>query len=636
MKLPLDNFQVLGASPASSIQNILMILERKLERCPYPGFSQETINKRAYLLQDFSKPLLDYEERQEFEKQYRYTDFRDDKKPSLRVPEGYEIAGLLLLLEARQFEECLCLANDFLQGVNSDLNGNTFDLADLYLLIGHATLEYGRELKSKRYYDYCAQILENGLTHLQDRHDLQEIRTCIQEELEEITPFRILDLVSRDMDEPRRVNGIQLLNEFVNKRGGLDNESDLFMEDREFKYFFRQIRYYLTVQEQIDLYQQWCISGSQSACFLLAIALVASGFARRKPERLVEALKVMSSLESDELKEMMAYVSLLLGRVEVVTSMTNGANQEGEQKSGDSFETLLGQLCAHCREWLERDVLEGYRDLEADPDLEAYFSDRDVTSFIEQRDGQPSLEKEPPKSLFGAIDLSGSFLNRNSSTKKSQSNDQDINVKKLPRDSEEYSSLRYPKNTLSASWIVGIVVSIVCLLLWIAFAKKNKIQSNPLPKKDGKTLISSKTSGQLLIRPSSVPGKKNPPNYSGKTLDKQALGAIISEWLRIKTVVLSGQEMPSTIKEVATIEAIERLNEERKEDQRKKEIQQISAQIVDLRIVERSKNKIVVDASLGYSDKRLDHRKTVLETTPRHVFNKRYILVNRDSRWLIQ
>jgi hypothetical protein len=42
------------------------------------------------------------------------------------------------------------------------------------------------------------------------------------------------------------------------------------------------------------------------------------------------------------------------------------------------------------RDWLGRDVLPGYRDLEADPDLEAYFADRDVQAYLDELDSSPA------------------------------------------------------------------------------------------------------------------------------------------------------------------------------------------------------------------------------------------------------
>ena len=43
---------------------------------------------------------------------------------------------------------------------------------------------------------------------------------------------------------------------------------------------------FLTVQEQVDLFSRWGDAGSAAADFLASMALTASGFAQRKPERI--------------------------------------------------------------------------------------------------------------------------------------------------------------------------------------------------------------------------------------------------------------------------------------------------------------------------------------------------------------
>ena len=98
-------------------------------------------------------------------------------------------------------------------------------------------------------------MLEKALDQAKGDPLLSKVEQEISTSLERITPFRILDLLSRDMDETIRDQGITLLQAFISKRGGLDDESNVIMEDSEFKSFFRQIRYFLTVQEQIDLFQ---------------------------------------------------------------------------------------------------------------------------------------------------------------------------------------------------------------------------------------------------------------------------------------------------------------------------------------------------------------------------------------------
>ena len=51
----------------------------------------------------------------------------------------------------------------------------------------------------------------------------------------------------------------------------------------------------------------------------------------------------------------------------------------------------LAAQCEYCRAWLERDVLPGYRDVDASgADLDAWFADRDVQGFVDRLDRKAS------------------------------------------------------------------------------------------------------------------------------------------------------------------------------------------------------------------------------------------------------
>jgi hypothetical protein len=114
----------------------------------------------------------------------------------------------------------------------------------------------------------------------------------------------------------------------------------------------------------------------------------------------------MKRLQSQELEELIEYISLLLGKVDIKKKETGMA---GDSVDGSNDkESALAELCNSCREWLIRDVLEGYRDVEATADLEAYFSDRDVTSFIEDQDKDTERKRNQHKNramVFGEIVL---------------------------------------------------------------------------------------------------------------------------------------------------------------------------------------------------------------------------------------
>jgi len=636
VKLPLDNFQVLGVSPGSSARNILMILERRLEKCDYHGFSEETIKLRSDLLKDISKPLLDAEKRKEFEMAYQNTDLKNEESRFLSIPISHEVAGLLLLLESRQFEDCLALANEYGKKSHRANASDPKNLADLPLLVGHATLEYGKELKSKRYYEYCARILEKGLNSVKNKTGLTNIERAIRQELQDIIPFRILDLLSRDTHEPIRELGIELLNDFVRNRGGLEGESNLKMQDIEFKSFFRQIRYFLTVQEQIDLYQDWYMGGSETAGFLLGISLVACGFARRKPERLVEALEIIKDLDSTELKEMISYILLLLGKVDNTVDSQLLTEEEIKTSSLDSPEKRLGRLCTNCREWLERDVLEGYRDLEADPDLEAYFNDRDVTSFIERQDNVTIPEKTINKILVKPIELSNRFLNRSSQQKRIALNDLGSNTKvestRIPKHSYKVERIQL----IQRKWVFGSLGLIMVCILWLNLGNRNGSRQTPVQSKENQRIYSTNLANSTDVgNQSQHIQAKNAKSGIQTNPEEPYLSSILSKWLEIKTKVLAGSEIPKSIQLVATTEAIERLKAERKEDKLREETQKISAQLIDLKIIRRQPGRIEVTATLSYSDERLNQSSEVIERTPKHVFKKRYILVNRSSVWQV-
>ena len=613
-----------------------MILERRLAKSDYPGFSDETINLRNELLKDISRPLLDTDKRREFEVIYQNTDSKNGSTLFLNASNGYEVAGLLLLLESRQFEDCLTLAYDLNRKDNSMTGPHQNSYADLSLLIGYATLAHARELKSKRYYEFCARVLQNGLSYIKEKSTLTRIEKEINQELEDIIPFRILDLLSRDTGESVRDLGIELLNDFVIKRGGLDEESSLYMKDEEFKSFFRQIKYFLTVQEQIDLYQGWYKAGSKSAGFLLGISLVAYGFARRKPERLVDALEVMKNLDSTELREIIAYISLLLGKIDIIEDLPTLSGKDFGISPSESSESILGQLCSDCREWLKQDVLDGYRDLEGDPDLEAYFSDRDVTSFIENQDNLVPPQKSLNKISFGPIEFSHKFLSKSSQPKRSGWDDSCVKAEVKTDRTPRHSKNQIQKQVIQKALIIGCTTLVISLLLWLGLGKRNNNRQELLHNNQNQKVSSPELSEKIKVQNQVISHQnKKKIDRINTYPDKAYLLSVLAKWLEIKTLVLSGSKIPENISLVGTNEAIERLRSERKDDKFKEETQRISAQLIDLKIINRQNDTIEVEATLSYSDERLSKKNTIIEKTPKHVFKKRYILVNRGSKWQV-
>ena len=389
MDLPIDHFRLLGVSPAADAQTVLRTLQLRLDRPPAQAYTAETLQARADLLRSSAEMLSDGNRRPAYEA--ALTALGTAGEPmmaALELPSSKEVAGLLLLLEAGQPLECFTLARRNLQPPQAPALGSGRE-ADLTQLAGQACLAAARDLEDRRHYQSAAQTLEDGLLLLQRMGQRPELRENMRQALEQMAPYRVLDLLSRDASAVKeRQEGLALLEELVQRRGGLEGEADPNFNLTQFEAFFRQIRCFLTLQEQLDLFNRWARQGSAAAELLATTALTASGFAQRKPDRIAEARQRLLASDPAQQQTVLANLHLLLGDVGAArTCFEAGASPDlkawAERQSTDD---PLGQLCAWCREWLGRDVLPGYRDLEAEPDLEAYFNDRDVRTWVERED----------------------------------------------------------------------------------------------------------------------------------------------------------------------------------------------------------------------------------------------------------
>jgi hypothetical protein len=389
LDLPIDHFRLLGVSPAADAQTVLRTLQLRLDRPPAQTYTEETLQARADLLRSSAEMLSDGNRRPAYEA--ALTALGTGGEPliaALELPSSKEVAGLLLLLEAGQPLECFNLARRNLQPPQAPALGSGRE-ADLTQLAGQACLAAARDLEDRRHYQSAAQTLEDGLVLLQRMGQRPELRESMRHALEQMAPYRVLDLLSRDASAVKeRQQGLALLEELVQRRGGLEGEADPNFSPTQFEAFFRQIRSFLTLQEQLDLFNHWSRQGSAVAELLATNALTASGFAQRKPDRIAEARQRLLAGDPAQQQTMLANLHLLLGDVgSARTCFEAGASPDLKAwAERQSSEDPLGQLCAWCREWLARDVLPGYRDLEAEPDLEAYFNDRDVRTWVERED----------------------------------------------------------------------------------------------------------------------------------------------------------------------------------------------------------------------------------------------------------
>ncbi len=617
MKLPIDNFQILGVGIGTDARTILTILERRMEKSRFEGFSKEALQRRKVILIESSQVLLDPEMRKKYEETYTEKNEKNVDK-GIEVEQNNKIAALILLLEAGQAEETLTLAKREIDSWRTPVSDGGNSYRDLTLIMDYATLDYAEKLSAGRYYEASAEIIrkrleDNDMPVLSNENKIQ-----MKEEIKRLLPYRVLDMISRQNDERVRKTGIDLLEKLVHERGGLDSQSDLYMSQKEFVAFFHQIREYLTVQEQIELFTKWGGDGSKVSSFLAGISLVASGFAQRKAEKVNAALTTMQGIKREELEPIIANIHLLLGDIRTAEKVFDrNADDALKEWTKEQSSDKLGQLCIWCEEWLNRDVLPGYRDIRVDANLEAYFGDKDVTAYLE-----------------GLTDLCGAQGHESKETTYRDSKPGKVGQKATYRPVEEtallkkkkwmqrvgtnirYKSKNLREGTNEKMIILGtIAASILSLTLFSYFSlHKNKEIGNEKTKK-----------ANVLM------------DNANKLNDVEAenLKSILSKYIEIKKEVLMGGSIPANAKEYLSIQAIQRMEEEYKGNKLKGVKQEISVEIKDLKVVESKKDAKKVLTRLRYSDKTLDTNGKEIAKTPVHDFYRYYKLISNGNRWLV-
>ena len=413
MELPLDHFRLIGVSPSATSEEILRAFQLRLDKTPDEGFTYEVLTQRSELLRLTADLLTDPESRREYE------NLLLNGNSGLDFSSNREVAGLILLWESGSPKEAFKITRKALQPPQTPALGSSRE-ADLTLLAALTARDSAIQEQQLRSYSNAADFLHEGIQLLQRMGKLGERRKDLEEDLASLLPYRILDLLSRDLnDQESHKKGLSMLENLIIKRGGLEgnNKSEYgdYLNQQEFEAFFQQIRPYLTVQEQIDLFLELQKRGSIEAGFLAFLSLTAIGFSRRKPEKLFEARKILKKLNLSGLDSMplIGCLDLLLADIDQASARFLSSSDENLRDWQNNYPgDKLEAICVFCKNWLENDVLVGYRDIEVkEVNLDYWFEDREIQEFIEK------LEKKSNK-----ISINSRFTNQNKFYKDSSQN----------------------------------------------------------------------------------------------------------------------------------------------------------------------------------------------------------------------
>ena len=624
IELPLSGWQLLGVNLNPDPHDVFTQLNKKLENVRLNGFSKETYDKREEILNLVATSLVETQLKDgTVGKGATKEENKDDDK--IWISSEDKVSGLLLLLEAGLTEECLLIANNLINRKEKGVEGINENDREMNLLIDYAALACADEMKTKRFFESAARVLEERLSN-NELSIISEVRERMKKELINLKPYRILDLVSREIDEKEHLSGIRLLEIMVQEKGGLEGNGVIGMSDEEFSSFFAQIRSYLTLQEQIDLYGRWCRDGSRAACFLKGIALVAAGFTQRKVKRIKEGLMDLEGLGSKELDPILSNIYLLLGDIKVAEDMLERNENEKFREwckgvSGDK----LGQQCAWCREWLKRDVLVGYRDIDTDPNLDAYFGDRDVIRDIEG----PDVDR-PEERYKTGTDYTRSWEEGFVRNKKHM-----VSGIELGNVSDGKSGESVSKRIMKApsQWAkrmkdtyrmkIGVLTGIgIISMIGVGIYKER-------PNNKSSFLDNKKSKAEVVI------SKTNSERDLNRKRTDRLLEDAIRDWHLEKKKVLSGENRDLNRLKTASKDRIRELIIERSQDRMRGERQLIEVEIREVRLLRENNLEADVEATLLYSSRRLNAGGEEISRTSPHTFKRIYRLRQNNGRWIV-
>ena len=677
MELPIDHFRLLGVSPSANAEEVLRAFQLRLDRPPKQGFTYEVLAQRSELLRLSADLLSNPAERQSYELALI------EGSSGLELSSNREVAGLLLLWESNASFQAFKLAKKALQPPQTPALGSGRE-SDLTLIAALACRDASIEEQACRRYASGADLLQEGIQLLQRMGKLVEERKTLESDLETLLPYRILDLLSRvKEDEKSHQEGLMLLEDFVNKRGGLEgkrnSEKIAGLNQNDFELFFLQIRKFLTAKEQSKIYVNWYRRGSEDAGFLAAFALIAYGFSSRKPELLQEARKYLRNININGFDPMplIGCLDLLLGDVTQAESRFRSSSDEKLKDWLDNYPSeTLGALCDYCRNWLKKDVLVGFSDVEIQAvNLDDWFASQEVQVYVEQLEAKGALgiakagfsflsslapeqriENNSSRNFEEHADLPmpGGVLDENLKERsfKSRLDTKEFLlrsnlVKKII--SKYYSTFELIKNSDFKSFILKRPIYTSSLafigLFILGISLGSLTQRKPSQNNNINNISKSEFTKPEDIKKRDNASSKIENNKEKLDLNKlipltsldpsnQEIQSLVEAWLEGKADILNGLES-QFLSSVARPSLFNRVIEQRKKDKLLGQKQVIDTNITLINIVQKSDRRIAADVELNYQDKMISSSGEILSETVIPSLKVKYIIGKNKKKWLI-
>jgi hypothetical protein len=294
---------------------------------------------------------------------------------------------------------------------------------------------------------------------------------------------------------------------------------------------------------------------------------------------------------------------------------------------------------------LRRDVLPGYRDVDADAvDLEAWFADRDVQAFVERLERVQGRRLPEPVETWSPTDPYPAFpldpdgtlplaipSPPNASPSAESDRGAEVNGEAPPSWRERLPLDRFSpaRFQVGRPWLVGSVVFVLLVAVAAAFAlvglrRESELESPPTPPPS--------TPVQARLKPEADPAPASLKPLEADAPSEAQLQTLLQAWLDRKASVLAGgSQADAQLETVARDGLIQQLEAERQADAATGARQTVKATITSVEVVSRSPQRIELRARVAYSDQRLDADGKVIDRTPPTTLPVTYIL-GRDGR----
>ncbi len=537
LNIPIDYYRVLGVPVQATPEQITQAYHDRSVQLPRSEYSHKAITARQQLIRESYQILSDPQKRQNYDQQ-----FLTSSTPEITIAPPQFVGALLILEEFGEYELVLKLSENYL-----DFDLTPLENQDILLSVALANLELGREKWQQGKYENAAGFLLAGQKILANQQICLKIQQEIQQDLYKLRPYRILELLSLNLRQTKeRQIGLNLLQEILNDRQGIEGKgndySGLNLDD--FLRFIQQIQSYLTVAEQQEIFEKEAKRPSPVATYLAFYALLARGFAEKKPELILRAkilLKPLLKHQDVYLEE--AVCNLLLGQTEAALDSLEKSQETQtlnfiKQQSQDSPDLLPG-LCLYSERWLQSEVFPHFRDLtDSSTSLEEYFNDLDVQNYLNNL----PIEFEKKPEIFNEINainpvkeqlinasslqtLQPPFKERQTSTNLTMEEAvRESKPRKINQESRVFFNPNLGKIILASLLGIGFLAGIS------SFWKKTTISEPQLFLSLNEPVVAVPT-----VSETEIPTPVVSENISRVILDEETAKIVVAKWLEVKS-----------------------------------------------------------------------------------------------------